>query len=179
MLATSWWKRVEYLLSERLWDKFANLLHNGKTWLEERPLSFVTFGWRQILPMFLTRIQNHRSLGAHHPLNTQHFVQRPLPTSQSKPVKQFLTFLNSSHPANHFLSTAYFFFKISLASSFHFPPYFTPGSLKGFQLDFLFLVFPKSFNLKITWEHLCSILSLAKLGDCQPVRQNNFRNLQV
>lgn len=116
-------------------------------------------------------------------LTTQHYVQRPLPTSQSKPVKQFLTFLNSSHPANHFLSSAYLFFIMSLASSFHsphtHPPYFTPGSLKGFQLDFLFLVFPKSFKLKITWERLCSILSLAKLGDCQPVRQNNFRNLQV
>lgn len=147
VLAAAWLESVEYLLSECLRDKFPNLLHKGKTWLEEMPFFIVTFGWRCFCHGYRTPVV---SFSAYQPLNTQHFVQRPLPPSQSKPVKQFLTFPNSSHPANHFLSSVYLFFKMSLASSFHFPPYFTPGSLKGFQLDFLFLVFPESFKLKIT-----------------------------
>lgn len=122
----------------------------GKTRLEEMSFSIMTFCRRQILLMFLSLIQNHSSLRTHRPLNAQNFVQPPFPISQSKPGKHFIISLNSSFPANHYLSSAYFFFKMSLAPSLRFPHYFTPGSLKGFQLDFLFLVLPKSFKLKIT-----------------------------
>ena len=102
VLATAWLKSVEYLLSECLRDKFANLLHKGKTYLEEMPFSIVTFGWRQILPMFLSWIQNHCCLSqcspaAHHSaLCTAPPSYIPIKTSQA--VSNFPYLLASSQP---------------------------------------------------------------------------------